>query len=90
MHKFIQGILGFSLRNRYFVFFCTGLVIIAGLYSYKHTAIDAFPDVTNTQVTIIMPDDNHGQILRLPTGNETAREGGAGIYFHFEYFGRQR
>ncbi|KAL1799266.1 hypothetical protein ACET3X_003303 [Alternaria dauci] len=41
-------------------------------------------------VTIIMPDDNHGQILRLPTGNETAREGGAGVYFHFEYFGRPR
>jgi len=37
-----------------------------------------------------MPDDNHGQILRLPTGNETAREGGAGVYFHFEYFGRPR
>ncbi|MGY2134585.1 efflux RND transporter permease subunit [Hymenobacter sp. HD11105] len=53
MHKFIQAILSFSLSNRYFVFFCTGLVIIAGLYSYKHTAIDAFPDVTNTQVTII-------------------------------------
>jgi hypothetical protein len=45
---------------------------------------------TYNQVTIIMPDDNHGQILRLPTGNETAREGGAGIYFHFEYFGRPR
>ncbi|WP_324670708.1 CusA/CzcA family heavy metal efflux RND transporter [Hymenobacter sp. GOD-10R] len=53
MHKFIQGILGFSLRNRYFVFFCTALAIAAGVYSYKHTAIDAFPDVTNTQVTII-------------------------------------
>ncbi|ORX96760.1 hypothetical protein BCR34DRAFT_524762 [Clohesyomyces aquaticus] len=29
-------------------------------------------------VTIIMPDDNQGQIQRLPTGNESAREGGVG------------
>jgi cobalt-zinc-cadmium resistance protein CzcA len=53
MHKFIHGILGFSLRNRFFIFFCTALVVAAGLYSYRRTAIDAFPDVTNTQVTII-------------------------------------
>ncbi|KAF2796768.1 glycoside hydrolase family 115 protein [Melanomma pulvis-pyrius CBS 109.77] len=39
------------------------------------------------EVTIIMPDDNHGQVQRLPTGNESEREGGVGVYFHFEYFG---
>ncbi|KAF2680045.1 glycoside hydrolase family 115 protein [Lentithecium fluviatile CBS 122367] len=41
-------------------------------------------------VTIIMPDDNQGQIQRLPTGNESARDGGVGVYFHFEYFGSPR
>ncbi|KAH7353136.1 hypothetical protein BKA66DRAFT_598153 [Pyrenochaeta sp. MPI-SDFR-AT-0127] len=41
-------------------------------------------------VTIIMPDDNHGQVQRLPTGNESSREGGIGVYFHFEYFGSPR
>ncbi|KAF2830956.1 hypothetical protein CC86DRAFT_341463 [Ophiobolus disseminans] len=41
-------------------------------------------------VTIIMPDDNHGQVQRLPTSNESAREGGIGVYFHFEYFGSPR
>ncbi|KAF2873902.1 hypothetical protein BDV95DRAFT_593196 [Massariosphaeria phaeospora] len=41
-------------------------------------------------VTIIMPDDNQGQVQRLPTGNESAREGGVGVYFHFEYFGSPR
>ncbi|CAI6340113.1 unnamed protein product [Periconia digitata] len=41
-------------------------------------------------VTIIMPDDNHGQVQRLPTGNESSREGGVGVYFHFEYFGSPR
>lgn len=37
-----------------------------------------------------MPDDNQGQVQRLPTGNESAREGGVGVYFHFEYFGSPR
>jgi hypothetical protein len=37
-----------------------------------------------------MPDDNQGQMQRLPTGNESAREGGVGVYFHFEYFGSPR
>lgn len=41
-------------------------------------------------VTIIMPDDNQGQIQRLPTGDEAKREGGVGVYFHFEYFGSPR
>jgi hypothetical protein len=41
-------------------------------------------------VTIVVPDDNHGQIQRLPTGNETTREGGFGVYFHMEYVGRPR
>lgn len=36
-----------------FVFFCTALLVIASVYSYQHTAIDAFPDVTNTQFTLI-------------------------------------
>jgi hypothetical protein len=41
-------------------------------------------------VTIIMPDDNQGQVQRLPTGNESSRDGGVGVYFHFEYFGSPR
>lgn len=40
-------------------------------------------------VTIILPDDNHGQVQRLPMKNET-RLGGFGVYFHFEYFGSPR
>lgn len=53
MKKFIQGIVGFSLRNSIIVFFLTALLFIAGIYSYFHTPIEAFPDVTNTRARII-------------------------------------
>lgn len=53
MHKFIDNIVAFSLKNKFFIFFCTTIAVIAGVVSFKHTPIDAFPDVTNTKVTII-------------------------------------
>ncbi|MDB5240480.1 MAG: CusA/CzcA family heavy metal efflux transporter, partial [Spirosoma sp.] len=53
MNKFIKSILTFSLKNRFFVFFLTGLTIVAGYISYQNTPIEAFPDVTNTRITII-------------------------------------
>lgn len=53
MHKFIDNIIAFSLKNKFFIFFCTAIAVIAGIVSFLHTPIDAFPDVTNTKVTII-------------------------------------
>lgn len=53
MNRFIKGIIGFSLKNKYFIFFATFILILAGYFSFKHTTIDAFPDVTNTNITII-------------------------------------
>lgn len=53
MQKFIQGIVGFSLRNSIIVFFLTALLLIAGVVAYMHTPIEAFPDVTNTRARII-------------------------------------
>ncbi|QJD97052.1 efflux RND transporter permease subunit [Mucilaginibacter robiniae] len=53
MNKFIKGVLTFALKNRVFVFFVTLLLAVAGYISFKNIAIDAFPDVTNTSVTII-------------------------------------
>lgn len=53
MKKFIQGIVGFSLKNSIIVFFLTALLFIAGIYSYLNTPIEAFPDVTNTRARII-------------------------------------
>ena len=53
MNKFIKTIIGFSLKNKIFIFFATLVMIVAGYLSFKHTTIEAFPDVTNTNVTII-------------------------------------
>ncbi|KLU83800.1 hypothetical protein MAPG_02851 [Magnaporthiopsis poae ATCC 64411] len=41
-------------------------------------------------VTLLFPDDNQGNVYRLPTGNETRRKGGSGVYFHLEYVGLPR
>lgn len=53
MNKFIKGILSFSLKNKFFIFFLTFLAVVAGVICYRNTPIEAFPDVTNTQITLI-------------------------------------
>lgn len=53
MQKFIQNIVAVSLKNPIIVFFLTGLLVIVGLISLRHTPIEAFPDVTNTRARII-------------------------------------
>jgi cobalt-zinc-cadmium resistance protein CzcA len=53
MNKFIKKVLAFSLSNKYFIFFATAVLAIAGYVSFKQIGVDAFPDVTNTSVTII-------------------------------------
>ncbi|HEY8957128.1 CusA/CzcA family heavy metal efflux RND transporter [Chitinophaga sp.] len=53
MNRFIKSVLAFSLSNRYFIFFATGVLAVAGYISFKQIGVDAFPDVTNTSVTII-------------------------------------
>ncbi|HYK77055.1 MAG TPA: CusA/CzcA family heavy metal efflux RND transporter [Daejeonella sp.] len=53
MNKFIKSVLSFSLRNKLFIFFMTFLLVVSGYISFKKLSIDAFPDVTNTSVTII-------------------------------------
>ncbi|KAK7229906.1 hypothetical protein V2G26_002076 [Clonostachys chloroleuca] len=41
-------------------------------------------------VTLLWTDDNAGNLLRTPLANETNREGGAGVYYHFDYVGAPR
>ncbi|HWV64598.1 CusA/CzcA family heavy metal efflux RND transporter, partial [Chitinophaga sp.] len=53
MNRFIKRVLAFSLSNKYFIFFATGVLAVAGYISFKQIGVDAFPDVTNTSVTII-------------------------------------
>jgi cobalt-zinc-cadmium resistance protein CzcA len=53
MNKVFKGILAFSLKNKYFIFFATALLVIYGIITFKNMPIEAFPDVTNTEITII-------------------------------------
>ncbi|MFE9438721.1 glycosyl hydrolase 115 family protein [Streptomyces sp. NPDC006602] len=41
-------------------------------------------------VTLIWPDDNHGNMRQLPNEPERVRAGGNGIYYHLSYWGRPR
>ena len=53
MNKFIKNIITFSLKNKLFTFFWVGLLVVAGWISYINIPIEAFPDVTNTQIIIV-------------------------------------
>ncbi|MGC9540595.1 glycosyl hydrolase 115 family protein [Streptomyces sp. UG1] len=41
-------------------------------------------------VTLIWPDDNHGNMRQLPDEAERRRAGGNGIYYHLSYWGRPK
>jgi len=53
MQKVIKSIISFSLKNKLFIGFATIALIIWGIIAFKDIPIEAFPDVTNTQITII-------------------------------------
>lgn len=53
MNKFIKNIIAFSLKNKAFTFIWVALLAVAGYVSFKNMPIEAFPDVTNTQIVII-------------------------------------
>ena len=41
-------------------------------------------------VTLLWAEDNWGNVRRLPSREERTRQGGAGIYYHFDYHGGPR
>jgi cobalt-zinc-cadmium resistance protein CzcA len=53
MNKTLRSILAFSLKNKYFILFATLILLVTGVVTFKTMPIEAFPDVTNTEVTII-------------------------------------
>src|SRR5215470_4675312 len=48
-----ERIVRFSLANRGAVLFFTVVVVVAGLHAFRSLTIEAFPDPTDTQVTVI-------------------------------------
>src|ERR1700677_4208388 len=53
MNKFLKGIIGFSLKNKYFILAAAAILIGAGIVTFRNMPIEAFPDVTNTEISII-------------------------------------
>ena len=69
MNKLVKNIVAFSLRNRFLVLFVTVILAVVGFISYQNTPLEAFPDVTNTQITIITqwPGRSAEEIEKLVT-----------------------
>lgn len=53
MTKFLKKIIGFSLKNRYFILFASAILVTAGVICFRQMSIEAYPDITNTEITII-------------------------------------
>jgi cobalt-zinc-cadmium resistance protein CzcA len=53
MKNFMKGVIAFSLKNKLFILFMTALTAVIGVICYFNTPVEAFPDVTNTQIEII-------------------------------------
>lgn len=53
MLKILKLIIAFSLKRKYFILFATMVLLIGGIITFKNMPIEAFPDVTNTEITII-------------------------------------
>ena len=53
MTRFLRRVIGFSLKNKYFILFAASLLIVSGVITFMDMPIEAFPDVTNTEIDII-------------------------------------
>src|ERR1700761_243424 len=69
MNKFLRGIIGFSLKNKYLILCLSGILIVAGIITFREMPIEAFPDVTNTEITVITqwPGQSSEQVEKLVT-----------------------
>ncbi len=59
----IEGIIDYCARNRLLVFLVLGAGLIAGVWSMQHIALDAIPDLSDTQVIIYSRWDRSPDII---------------------------
>ena len=59
----IEKIISFSARNRFIVLALTGFAIFAGIWSISHIALDALPDLSETQVIVYSRWDRSPDII---------------------------
>src|SRR3954453_23676729 len=48
----IGSVISWSARNSFLVLLATAFIIFAGVYAVQHTALDAIPDLSDTQVIV--------------------------------------
>src|SRR5271168_3783211 len=53
MNRLIRGIIGFSLKNKWFILAGAATLVVSGIITFRNMPIEAFPDVTNTEISII-------------------------------------
>ena len=51
----IESLIAFSIKKRFAVIVVTALISLVGLYNAIHLSVDAVPDVTNVQVSVVTP-----------------------------------
>ena len=59
----IERIIAFSARNRFIVLVLTGAAIFAGVWSISNIALDALPDLSDTQVIVYSRWDRSPDII---------------------------
>ena len=69
MNKFLKGVIGFSLKNKYFVLLSAAVLVVVGIFTFMQMPIEAFPDVTNTEIDIITqwPGQSAEEVEKLVT-----------------------
>jgi Cu(I)/Ag(I) efflux system membrane protein CusA/SilA len=48
----IERIIDWSARNKFMVFMMVGALLVGGIYSMRHTPLDAIPDLSDVQVIV--------------------------------------
>lgn len=59
----INKIIELCANNRFLVFVCVGMAVLGGLHSMRHIALDAIPDLSDTQVIIYSRWDRSPDIM---------------------------
>ena len=52
----IAAVIRWSARNSFLVLLATAFIVFAGIYAVRHTALDAIPDLSDTQVIVYTED----------------------------------
>ena len=59
----IEKIIEFSARNRFVVLAFMAALVVAGIWSFRHVALDALPDLSDTQVIVYSRWDRSPDII---------------------------